>query len=62
MKWQAGSIDKVIQAVMGPADIRTTMDIHVVVTDVKKKEATQNGSYETQSIWVNLTEKRRIQL
>lgn len=42
MKWQAGSIDKVIQAVMGPADIRTTMDIHVVVTDVKKKEATQN--------------------
>lgn len=36
---------KVIQAVMGHADIATTMDIYAEVTDAKKKEAIDNLSH-----------------
>jgi integrase len=36
---------KVIQAVMGHADIATTMDIYAEVTDAKKKEAIENLSH-----------------
>lgn len=36
---------KVIQAVMGHANIETTMDIYAEVTDVKKKEAIENLSH-----------------
>lgn len=35
---------KVIQAVMGHANIETTMDIYAEVTDLKKKEAIENLS------------------
>lgn len=36
---------KVIQAVMGHANIETTMDIYAEVTDAKKKEAIENLSH-----------------
>lgn len=36
---------KVIQAVMGHANIETTMDIYAEVTDLKKKEAIENLSH-----------------
>ena len=35
---------KVIQAIMGHANIETTMDIYAEVTDMKKQEAIQNLS------------------
>ena len=35
---------KVIQAVMGHADINTTMDIYAEVTETKKREAMENLS------------------
>ena len=35
---------KVIQAVMGHANIKMTMDIYAEVTDMKKQEAIQNLS------------------
>jgi integrase len=35
---------KVIQAVMGHADINTTMDIYAEVTEKKKKESMENLS------------------
>ena len=35
---------KVIQAIMGHANIETTMDIYAKVTDMKKQEAIQNLS------------------
>lgn len=36
---------KVIQAVMGHANIETTMDIYAEVTDAKKKESIENLSH-----------------
>ena len=36
---------KVVQAVMGHANIETTMDIYAKVTDMKKQEAIQNLSH-----------------